>query len=374
MKRPGEQHGVPYALDDRGQVADPVTAGPGRYTCLGCAQEVVPVRAHERRLGAQVVEVAAHFRHLEQGRCAATGESVTHRAFKRTLAERLRAERQFTLHLSCPLCDAGRAEHFTLRPGWWVAEEWPLGEHRLDVAVLDEAGAVRFGFEVRVGHEVPESKALGLTVNWAEVTGNLPALRSGPLVLEVENTNLYSRRPCGCGNAARSRGEARAIARERQRAREADARRQLEAARQASVAAFLKGPPAAPGEIPAPRPPRPARSPQPDPAALQAQAERTARAFVYAHVPDAFTRLTSFLCVVTTCPGCRQETVFFGAGSVYMVPTWSALVRRASPFHPWDAVCAGCGWSGPVPPGTAVPLKGQVRRLGPQGTFWYSDE
>ena len=113
----------------------------GRYTCLGCAQEVVPVRAHERRLGAQVVEVAAHFRHLEQGRCAATGESVTHRAFKRTLAERLRTERQFTLHLNCPLCHEGRAEQFTLRPGWWVTEEWPLGEHRLDVAVLDEAAA-----------------------------------------------------------------------------------------------------------------------------------------------------------------------------------------------------------------------------------------
>ena len=225
--------GVPYALDPDGQVADPAVAPrDAPYTCLLCAEPVGLRRGVIR---------AAHFAHRPGSRCAGSGESVEHAAFKRLLAEGLAKHQRFTARLQCPACGHRQTTTYPLAPGAEVALEVPVGPYRADVAVL-RRGEVVLAFEVYVTHAVGAEKAAGLDVPWLEVAENPQVLldRQHPPRVTVRDTNLFRHRPCrACGQAAASHAEA---AKERLLAHEEQLREQ--AARQAETrqreAAVLK--------------------------------------------------------------------------------------------------------------------------------------
>ncbi|UQN08437.1 hypothetical protein [Deinococcus sp. QL22] len=294
--------------------------------------------------------------------------------------------RAFEVMLCCPVCLIKLRKKYHLLPVHEVAQEVPVGSYRADVAILGENAEVKVAFEAYYAHQVPEDKALGLTVLWFEVQVNLAALlkQAGVPLLTAVNTNLFARQPCSrCGNAAASKAQAQAnvLAAKQQRLEE-----------QAAKAAALQA---------AQKQEREARSAQRQKreqaemriyrVALPAHAQEQAvlSAFLTEHLPDIDTRLSHYTTIVAVCPGCSLQTVFFD--SQHMVPTWTALVRRDTAFQPWQSVCIHCGWHGRAPSGVAftrsaagavaqtetfsqMPHRAPALSAQPEGRFWWQED
>ncbi|MDP9765425.1 hypothetical protein [Deinococcus enclensis] len=338
---------MPYALDARGRVAAPVTAGTGEaFSCPACGERLSPVRAHERRVrqadGVKTVSVRAHFAHRVGASCRVSRETVEHLCAKYLLAQLLedagRDGKSVRLTAACGACGEVKDFRVPLTPGATAEVEVRWGAFRLDVAALAPGSrAVLLGVEVLASHAVPQGKGEALTVPWveveADVRGLLSAVHAPPgtaVTLDAVNTNLFRTAPCVCGNDTPTRQQAEELGRARQAA--ADAARAEDAQRRADHAARLEelraG--AAGGRY--------------------ATLGDFVRAFLAEHAPDRHARLGPYRLVIAPCPGCRATMVFFDTGGMYTYPHWNAaLHHRASPVHPWASRCVACGWTGPAP-------------------------
>lgn len=173
---------VPFALDEQGRVAHPLTASKrGRYHCLECNEQVFP----RHRKG-----FLPHFYHAPGSKSICGGESVVHKAAKLALQhvirqslEEVQAIRWFR---DCPgygeeCRDRYRFPREHALPAWEeVALEVTHGDHRFDVAVVHRSHVV-FGFEVYHRHAVSPEKARALDVPWLELKAE-DVLDGKPLV------------------------------------------------------------------------------------------------------------------------------------------------------------------------------------------------
>jgi hypothetical protein len=173
---------VPFALDEHGRVAHPLTASKRRrYRCLECNEQVFP----RHRKG-----FLPHFYHAPGSKSVCGGESVVHRAAKLALQhvvrqslEEAHAIRWFR---DCPGYEEECRDRYRFPcehslPAWdGVALEVTHGDHRFDVAVVHRSRVV-FGFEVYHRHAVPPEKARALDVPWLELKAE-DVLEGKPLV------------------------------------------------------------------------------------------------------------------------------------------------------------------------------------------------
>lgn len=169
---------VPYAINGRGELADPARALPeGPFRCLECRAPVSFRREHLR--GGH--RVKAHFAHASGSECS--GESVLHLAARLRLREALSLpESEFYI---LQVCQRHRCEDSQLdlwQPPIYdtAEEEVTLGGYRLDVALL-HGDRVVFGFEVFHTHRIGSVKGARLPVPWMELDANATA--SNPYLL-----------------------------------------------------------------------------------------------------------------------------------------------------------------------------------------------
>lgn len=360
------------------------------YTCVACNERVSLVPAHRRVAHRQTIPVRAHFSHHAHSTCTATGESVHHLAAKLTVQQEVQRSGVLRFLLRCPDCERTSVKKYVLKPREGIGAEMRVGDHRLDLAVMDlDTKRPVLGIEVRHTHAVTPQKARALGLPWFEITTtSLFGQRGGHAHLEVVNSNCFVYQPCPCGNdafsyqeaqdrAARRRTLKRQQAREQQLAqerREAERRRADRAARQAQLAALHRD------QL---RRQTPQASGPPTPEQHAAFRQR-----LLAALPDVFDRLLAFTCVLGPCPGCGEEQIFFDSSGMNMMPTWSTYVMREQPAHPWHCRCVACGWHGQKPPaGLVFVLRGNAFDPAPpsrlvlprtqgqpqEGTFWWQD-
>jgi len=380
--------GVLYALDASGAVATPEGVSPQEhYRCLACDEPVSPVRAHTRQVGRdkerlRTVTVKAHFSHRKDSHCTASGESVLHLACKTWIRQSLDQHRGLSVQMICQNCAEPAVFVHGLGPDDQAETEVRIGEYRADVAVTGESSLPEFVVEVRFTHQVSECKALGLQVPWVEVQASPELLihPERPLTLMALNTNLFFHQPCECGNDASSYPRAQEWRKQRLEAEHQAWLEAQERQRQALHAAYLAQSQQHRLDAAARRQEREAELAR----ARRSREEREAallrvrahvEAFLDQHVPDVRRRLPMYVCVLTACPGCGIMTVFFDSSGMNMVPTWSPVVMRRTPDHPWEAVCLTCGWHGQAPKnGERISFQAGDRRAAPASRFWWQED
>jgi ssDNA-binding Zn-finger/Zn-ribbon topoisomerase 1 len=161
---------VPFALTLAGELASPLTAAlDTAHACPDCKGSVTLRRRRGQR---------PHFTHLASPSGGCSAESVTHKAAKLLLSQRLEQELKETKavrwDLRCPGVNGSCREKAILPqqqalPSFThVALEVPYADFRFDVAVLG-GERVLMGFEVYFRHRVPEAKAERLDLPWLEL-------------------------------------------------------------------------------------------------------------------------------------------------------------------------------------------------------------
>lgn len=326
---------VPFALDERGEVADPYNAPRGgRYTCLGCGQPVKLRRGEVR---------VPHFSHLGDVRFACSRESVEHQAAKRLVARRLE-EGRLGVRVPCEGENCGKtlAKSLSVRPGAKVRLEVQVDPFRADVAVLREDRPV-LAVEVLVTHEVSKEKAEALSVPFVEVYAS--SVLRGQKMLKVRRQTVFPAFECdSCKYAREGREQA-----ERQRLeREEEERLRHEERRRAYEAKRGQATPS--GQ---------------EPARHDATEMYTfIAAFLREHLPDYRRWVGPSRMVVADCPECGARGVFFDPALI--TPLGSRFMHRPDPYGFTFCVCPSCKarLTG-LPPGFAV--------LGRDWLMWSGD-
>ena len=164
--------GVPFALDECGQLADIVVASPTKtYTCPNCHETVIPKALKSTKR-------VPHFSHLPGSRNQSEGcskESVTHLAAKRRLVEALRNGEDVHILIRCMgWTQNGSAIGCKNRrkmplPVTYdeVKSEYRHNAFRFDVALLEQHSPV-FAFEVCYAHNVSNAKASAISIPFVE--------------------------------------------------------------------------------------------------------------------------------------------------------------------------------------------------------------
>ena len=184
--------GVPFALDERGQLADIKAASPTRkYICLNCRETVIPKALKSTKR-------ARHFSHLPGSRNQSEGcskESVTHLAAKHRLVEALKNGEDVRISTRCvgwtqngSVIGCGNHREVPLPVTFDdVRSEYRHNALRFDVALLERHSPV-FAFEVRYAHIVTDAKASAISIPFVEFDAD--DVFKTPLVLRSLQDNL----------------------------------------------------------------------------------------------------------------------------------------------------------------------------------------